>query len=225
MKSNAGGAKVYIVLAFVIVVALLMMFVLLSMASNAATKKPHFIPTTKSTTKAPEPIIVTNFSAPLSLIIGDLEFLGDYEHVLRYSGAEFTFKCRDYQDGKCLMGSAIMDVGTSKVELFNYDSDTNNYLLKANEYYIIVNDDYIILTMNKVSKVLGRDGKEFFNIDDVITKYRYNNETYNSLYPTVVNNEFTYYAYSNSKVKISSINLVDHNEVKVIENIAGAICD
>lgn len=232
MKDDKNNPTLYIATFIVIIIVLIVMFLLLHMA-NDVTKKRYVPETTTTTKKKDEPVIVTNFTAPLALIIGDTDFYENYEKEIRYSGAKFIFKCQDFDQEKdiCAKGIATMDAGTATVTLFEYSDEENNYLKKSGNYYIIVNDDYIILVSDGIkdkvgsARVISRYGKDVMTIDNIITGYIVHDEYYSGMYPAVEGNNFNYYMCDSGKVKIATSDLTNKDNFKILQNVDEGICN
>lgn len=234
MKKNQGSAKTYLILFIILFVAIVGIILMLNMAENAHKAAPLKNDSTSDTTKkVDEPIIVTNFSSSLMDIIGNNRFLDNYKEEVFYSGAVFNFNCTSYDEENkiCKEGSGLMNTGSALVPLFTYKTEEENYLKRANDYYIIVNDDFIILVMNEVgvkkgvAKVMSRQGKYMYDIENVITGYREGEELYQGIYPSIKDNVITYYACESKKVKVLSLDLKKHEEIEYLDDIDKASCN
>ncbi|HQC83362.1 MAG TPA: hypothetical protein PLB45_00615 [Bacilli bacterium] len=178
-------------------------------------------------------LVVTNFSAPLSTIIGGYSFDGDYKVTKYFSGARFDFNCTSYDEASstCVSGSGLMDVGTASIVLYTYDNNTSNYLNMSDYYYIIVNDNNIILTLDKngssgMMKIYNRNGEFISNVENVTTTYKVNDELIDGNYPSINESDslLYYYACDGSSVKIRGVNLTNPSNVNYTEDVDG-ICN
>ncbi|MDE6141727.1 MAG: hypothetical protein K2G03_03895, partial [Bacilli bacterium] len=205
----------------------------LNMANSARKATPlKNDSTTETTEKIDEPIITTNFSSSLLDIVGNNRFLDNYKEEVNYSGAIFNFNCTSYDEEKkvCNEGSGLMNTGSALIPLFTYKNEEDNYLKRADDYYIIVNDEFIILVMNEVgvkkgvAKVMNRQGKFMYEIENVITGYKEGKELYKGLYPSIKDNVITYYACESKSVKVLSLDLNKPEEIEYLDDIEKVSC-
>lgn len=234
MKNNRGSAKTYLILFIILFVAIIGIIIMLNMAENTHKATPlKNNNTTETTEKKDEPIIATNFSSSLMDIVGNNRFLNDYREEVLYSGAVFNFNCTKYDEEKevCVEGSGLMNVGTALVPLFTYKNDEDNYLKRLDDYYIIVNDEFIVLVMNEVgvkkgiAKVLSRDGKFKYDIENVITGYNAGKDIVKGIYPSMKENKITYYACESKVVKVLSLDLNKPDEIEFLDDIEKVSCN
>ncbi len=234
MKNNRGSARTYLILFFILGISIIGIIFILQMTEKAHKATPLKNENTEKTEeKKDEPIIATNFVAPLTDVIGNNRFLENYKEEIIYSGAVFNFNCTSYDEEKkvCVEGSGLMNVGTALIPLFTYKNEQENYLKKSDEYYIIVNDDYIVLVIDGrvdksgIAKVYSRDGKFKYDIEGIITKYKQGKEEHKGLYPEMDKNKITYYNCVAKKVKVSVLDLAKPEEIEYIEDIEKVSCN
>ncbi len=233
MKKNQGSAKTYFILFIILIVAIIGIVFMLNMAEKTHKAAPLKPDSTEITTeKSNEPIIATNFSSSLLDIIGNNRFLNNYKEEISFSGAIFNFNCTSYDEEKkvCKEGSGLMNTGSALVPLFTYKNEKENYLKRADDYYIVVNDEFIVLVMNEVgvkkgiAKVMSRQGKFKYDIENVITGYKEGNKLQKGLYPSMHDNIMTYYACESGKVKVLSVDLNKPEEVEYLDDIEKVSC-
>lgn len=253
-KKAKSSTASYISVVVVMLIAVLVIFGLLEMAKNdrkvqplssgdttttAASKKEettNFENTNVANDDNVEDTTIDkiiNFAEPLSTIIANNTFFGDYHITTKYNGVIFNFNCTQYDSisGKCTNGSALMTIDKSLIPLYTYSQESENYINRPNDLYIILNDKYIVVTINRVgvsagdTKIYNRsDGLLISTLNNVLTGYKYQGNLYAKLYPNITDNSFNYYMCDNNTVKIAYVDLNALDNIIIDEVIEGASC-
>ena len=244
MNKKGNNIKSYIALVVILLAALVFIFYLLDSEKNNRKAKPisdnnttvstttnkESDETTTTTIAVDNNTEVSTPAGPLSDVIENLSFIGNYSITTYYHGVEFDFNCTNYDinSDSCLEGSALMKVNDLLYPLYTYDNESDNYLLRGDDYYISLDDNIVLLyTSNSgvsvgSARVFDRSGMSLGTLTNTLTSYVYNNNLHTKMYPNFEDNRIYYYACENNRVAVKYAEVNDYNNSHVLEYVEGS---
>ena len=245
--NNEGSKKHYVITLTILFVAMIAVIVL-TIANNTMKKeKPITVAAyseISTTTTAPsdeikdktkdelqvgnEPVVVTNFQAPLSQIDAYNVFAGATSNQFKYSGAAFNYSCSEADGNICKVGALTMNVGTTMLPIYSFDNPSGNYGTTTDSLYIIVNDNNIIILFNANTnsgfmKVYSRTGNYIGQVDGVASTIAFDANGTTKVYP-YIGDGLNFYTCAGGGVYQKNADLNNLANQRVITQVEGAFC-
>lgn len=232
MKSKNGN---YIACVVIFIVCLIGAILLIMSVKNNNKGRPMVytpVDTTTTTTLPVDDLVfeITPFQRSLSDIIYGNYFYDNYDEIVNYGGLKFRLICNSFSvdDNKCLEGSGSVYLGTNKIELYTFDSESTDYVANASSYYIFAEADRLILFAggkNGFMKVYNKNGELIDSEENVTTSYIENGKVVSKVYPLLTENELTYYSCNNNKVSVKKLTIGDKSSRKIVSNLSDVTCN